>query len=324
MPVPAFNAFNEIFDRLDADENFSVAPFKTKLIHPDEFNAQNWPVQPGDYHVTNATKSTALAVLKKMDIAEPNLATVHSKIAIIGSITTENLGVEHIVKNLIANPYLRHLVLWGEDVEGHFPGNALLNLIDNGIDKNKRIIGAHGGRPVLKNLTEMEVQHLRRQIQFIDMIGRKDLVELENRLELLNNQTVLPYEAGLKVDSIEIQKAKPTKRLKLDPTGYFVIMVMKGNENPLVIEHYSNDGTLRNIIEGIDSASICATLIAQKLVSQLDHAAYLGRELAKAELSLVSDSKYIQDKAQGELSSPFSGMSCSLPQNYFPTFAKHC
>jgi len=258
-------------------------------------------VLPGDYHVINATKSIALAVLQGIDKDEPDLAAVYSKIAIIGSITTENLGVEHLIKNLIANPFLRHLVLWGEDIEGHLPGDALLNLLDSGIDKNKRIIGARGARPVLKNLTESEVHHLRRQIQAIDLMGRKDISELANQLELLNKKAVQPYEAGLKVDLVEIQKAEPSKRLKLDPAGYFVIMVSKGKENPLLIEHYSNDGTLRNMFEGEDSASICATLIENKLISQLDHAAYLGRELAKAELSLVSDSKYNQDQAQGEL-----------------------
>jgi arsenite methyltransferase len=44
---------------------------------------------------------------------------------------------------------------------------------------------------------------------------------------LLNKQAVQPYEAGLKVDLVEIQRAKPAKRQKLDPAGYFVIMVMK-------------------------------------------------------------------------------------------------
>jgi len=72
----------------------------------------------------------------------------------------------------------------------------------------------------------------------------------------------------------------------------------------LLVEHYSNDGRLMNIIEGIDSASICATLVEKNLISQLDHATYLGRELAKAELSLVSDSTYTQDRAQGELCWP--------------------
>lgn len=301
MPVPAYNTFNEIFDILDSDDYDSVSPFKIEIIKADDFSIQNWPVLPGDYHVINATKSIALAVLQSIDKDEPDLATVYSKIAIIGSITTENLGVEHLVKNLIANPFLRHLVLWGEDIKGHLPGDALLNLLDSGIDKNKRIIGARGARPVLKNLTESEVHHLKRQIQVIDLMGRKDISELANQLELLNKKAVQPYEAGLKVDLVEIQKAEPSKRLKLDPAGYFVIMVSKGKENPLLIEHYSNDGTLRNMFEGEDSASICATLIENKLISQLDHAAYLGRELAKAELSLVSDSKYNQDQAQGEL-----------------------
>ncbi|MFZ0240950.1 MAG: DUF4346 domain-containing protein [Desulfobacterales bacterium] len=300
MPVPAYNTFNEVFDSLDADDYYAATPFKIELIKPDDFTVKNWPVQPGDYRVLNATKSIALAVLKGVDLDNPALASLYSKIAIIGNITTENLGAEHLVKNLISNPFLRHLVLWGEDVEGHLPGDALINLLGNGVDKKKRIIGARGARPVLKNLSESETQHLRRQILVVDMIGRNDISELNNRLELLNKKATQPYEAGLKVDLVELQKAKPAKRLKLDPAGYFVIIVMKGKEYPLLVEHYSNDGRLMNMVEGMDSASICAALVEKNLISQLDHAAYLGRELAKAELSLISDSKYTQDQAQGE------------------------
>jgi len=291
-------------DSLDAVDNESVNPFKVELIRPDDFVIQNWPVQPGDYRVVNATGSVALAILQGADIDARHLATLFSNIAIVGRITTENLGVEHLVKNIIANPYLRHLVLWGEDVAGHLPGDALLNVAENGFDKTGRIIGARGARPVLKNLIESEVSHFKKQIDLIDLIGKREISELTGRLEFLGKQAVQPYEAGLKVDLVEIQKANPAKRLKLDPAGYFVIMVMKGKENPLLIEHYSNDGRLRNMIEGKDSASICATLIEKNLISQMDHAAYLGRELAKAELSLISDSRYTQDGAQRELCYP--------------------
>lgn len=291
-------------DSLDVVHNESVSPFNVELIRPDDFTIQNWPVQPGDYQVINATGSVAVAILQSADIDERHLASLFSDIAIVGRITTENLGVEHLVKNVIANPYLRHLVLWGEDIAGHLPGDALLNVADNGFDKTGRIIGARGARPVLKNLTESEVSHFKKQIDPINLIGRRDISELTDRLEILEKQAVQPYEAGLKVDLVEIQKANPAKRLKLDPAGYFVIMVMNGKENPLLIEHYSNDGRLRNMIEGRDSASICATLIEKNLISQLDHAAYLGRELAKAELSLISNSKYTQDRAQGELCWP--------------------
>lgn len=262
---------------------------------------QNWPTQPGDYRVLNATKSIALVLLQGVHIDEPELAILSATIAILGSITTENLGVEHLVRNVIANPNLRRLVVWGSDIEGHLPGDALNKVTAGGFDKAGRIIGARGARPVLKNLTDLEVSHFRKQIQIVDLIGRTDFSELAAHLEALDKQAVQPYEAGLKVDLLEIQKAEPAKSLKLDPAGYFVIMVMKCREHPLLVEHYSNDGRLMNMIEGKDSASICATLIENELISQLDHAAYLGRELAKAELSLRSDSKYTQDQAQGEL-----------------------
>ena len=156
---------------------------------------------------------------------------------------------------------------------------------------------------MLKNLTKSEVIHFRKQIKLHEHVGRTDISELASQLELLNRQATPPYKAGLKVDLVEIERAVLSKRLKLDPSGYFVIIPMQGKEYPLLVEHYSNDGRLRNMVEGKDAASICSTLIEKELVSQLDHASYLGRELVKAEMSLVSDLKYIQDKASGELQS---------------------
>ena len=258
----------------------------------------------------NPKEAVAIAVLGSVAIDSLTSGLTGSGVAIIGSITTENLGVEHLVKNIIANPFIRHLAIWGEDVEGHRPGNALLNLLRNGIDKPRRIIGARGARPVLKNLTDEEVSHFRQQITAVDMIGKQSVDELTQQLAVLRRRPVQPYEAGLKIDAVAIQTAAPARRLKLDPHGYFVIMVMKSRENPLLVEHYSNDGILRNMIEGKDSASICATLIEKNLVSQLDHAAYLGRELAKAELSIRMQSRYTQDRAQGEL---FSNCPTTAP-----------
>ncbi|MGE5257377.1 MAG: DUF4346 domain-containing protein [Hyphomicrobiales bacterium] len=270
-------------------------------MRPSDFVPQSWPAQPGNYRVFKATGSIAVAILQGANLDDPSLSEVFANVGIVGTITTENLGVEHLVKNVIANPHLRHLLLWGEDITGHLPGDALRNLSRNGLDGRKRIIAAAGARPVLKNITQSEVSHFRRQITLSDLTGRLGVPELASQIQLLDKQASQPYEAGLRVDWVEIKRATPAKRLRLDPAGYFVIMVMKGKDYPLLVEHYRNDGTLRNIVEGRDAADICAELIEQKLVTQLDHAAYLGRELAKAEMSLFSGSKYTQDKAQGEV-----------------------
>lgn len=286
---------------LDAAGDAPTPPFAVERIGPDAFGSRRWPVLPGDYCVFDATKPVALVLLQNVGLDEQQGGAPFSEIAIAGRIATENLGVERLVKNMVANPYLRHLVLWGDDIEGHLPGDALLNLSMSGCDEKKRIIGARGARPVLKNLTKGEVSHFRKQVRLTGLIGQADRSKLASQLEKLAGLKVHPYEAGLTVGWEPTQRAKPAKRLKLDPAGYFVILVVTGSQYPLLVEHYSNDGRLRNRIEGTDAASICATLIEKKLITQLDHAAYMGRELAKAEMSIVYESTYVQDRAQGDL-----------------------
>lgn len=298
MPVPAFNEFNHLFDSLNVIGVESAIPFKAERFEPSEFPLQNWPGQPGDYRVLNRTASIAVALVNGPSFDEL-IAIDITGVGIVGSITTENLGVEHLVKNVIANPHIRHLILYGNEIQGHLPGDALIKLSENGIDHQNRIIGAQGARPVLKNLTQAEADHFRSQIRVRNLLGRSDLSLLATHLSDLNRLAMAPYEYGLKIDLIEVKKAEPAKRLRLDHAGYFVIMVMNGREWPILVEHYTNDGVLRNVIEGKDAASICATIIEMKLVSQLDHAAYLGRELAKSELYQSFQLPYVQDKAQG-------------------------
>ena len=48
-------------------------------------------------------------------------------------------------------------------------------------------------------------------------------------------------------------------------------------------------------------SALYATVINEALISRLDHAAYLGRELARAEQALKTGENYVQDRAPGEL-----------------------
>ena len=49
------------------------------------------------------------------------------------------------------------------------------------------------------------------------------------------------------------------------------------------------------LFAGVDAESVLAEVLGRGLVSRLDHAAYLGRELAKAEAALKSGKGYVQD-----------------------------
>jgi tetrahydromethanopterin S-methyltransferase subunit A len=83
-------------------------------------------------------------------------------------------------------------------------------------------------------------------------------------------------------------------RIKLDKAGYFVIHPEAGG---ILVEHYDYRERLVRIIEGNDARRIYLTLIRHGWVSTLDHAACLGKELTRAELSQQRDFNYVQDGA---------------------------
>jgi dihydropteroate synthase len=51
-----------------------------------------------------------------------------------------------------------------------------------------------------------------------------------------------------------------------------------------------------NVVKGVTADRVFTKIVEMGLVSKLDHAAYLGSELAKAEIALRTGKEYIQDK----------------------------
>jgi tetrahydromethanopterin S-methyltransferase subunit A len=67
--------------------------------------------------------------------------------------------------------------------------------------------------------------------------------------------------------------------------------------NLINVEHYAYDNTLLHIIEGPNARSLYLAIIDHGWITELSHAAYLGKELARAELSTQGGFKYVQDGA---------------------------
>ncbi len=82
----------------------------------------------------------------------------------------------------------------------------------------------------------------------------------------------------------------------MDKAGYFVILPL-ADKKVISVEHYGYDHTLLRVIEGPTARALYKTIVTEGWVSELSHAAYLGRELTKAELSLTHGIKYVQDGA---------------------------
>jgi len=208
---------------------------------------------------------------------------------------------------VLAVPSIKYLVLCGKDSEGHNSGNTLFSLVENGIDNNMRVIASKGKKPVLSNTTKQEVNAFRNQIEVIDMTECEDLDKILEKVQELSEKATpsCNCEVNCSLDnkkpiasSIEILNAeeKDPNKVKLDKAGYFVI-VPKADSGTILVEHYSYANQLLRIIKGEDSRDIYWTIIENGWVTELSHAAYLGKELTKAEMSIKLGFKYVQDKA---------------------------
>ena len=110
------------------------------------------------------------------------------------------------------------------------------------------------------------------------------------------------YNINKKIKKRIVAKYHKIKDWKMDPKGYFLIEVDR--KKKIIQVGYCKFTRLGNspindmiaIIKGRTAIEIVNTLIREKFISMLQHAADMGIELHKAELSLRYGLKYIQDK----------------------------
>lgn len=265
----------------------------------------SWPSVVGEYLVIDRTAPVAITTLGSIALAEELADRKPKGLAIVGKTETENIGIDKVVKNIVTNKAIQYLVVAGDDPAGHLSGRTLLALVQNGIDASGRVIGSPGKRPVLRNVSAAEIQAFREQVDVIDMTGCVDVAEIAARVAALSPKELLPCgcsdcaeePAALLVATMpQIIANEPTETVVLDKAGYFVVLPL-ADKGIINVEHYGYDNTLLRVIEGANARALYAMIIANGWVSELSHAAYLGKELAKAELSLKHGIKYVQDGA---------------------------
>ncbi len=110
------------------------------------------------------------------------------------------------------------------------------------------------------------------------------------------------------------------RHLDLDPGGYFIIYVDRPS-NLICAKHFTNviderglavdpetgkvipargkvERTHSTLFSARTAKELCVKIFEETQpcpVTQLDHAAYLGREFVRAELAIVNNQEYVQD-----------------------------
>jgi hypothetical protein len=101
--------------------------------------------------------------------------------------------------------------------------------------------------------------------------------------------------------NIPLIKAKKTlkKDIILDPNGFFIIGIFS---KEIRVEFYENvyknnkivSGILKKVFVGLKADALCDTIAENIKNLRIEHYMYLGRELYKAEIALINNTKYIQ------------------------------
>jgi tetrahydromethanopterin S-methyltransferase subunit A len=133
--------------------------------------ADGYPPEEGRYVRGNDYSPVAVCViLDTFDFAIPPelnelvMVGTDSGAALSGMLQTENIGLEKVICNIVANSNIRYIVLCGRESSGHLPGEALLALKQNGVDDTKRIIGSKALTPHLSNIPTELINRFNQQI----------------------------------------------------------------------------------------------------------------------------------------------------------------
>jgi dihydropteroate synthase len=122
-------------------------------------------------------------------------------------------------------------------------------------------------------------------------------------------------------ESIQAIDNELSKRhIDLDPGGYFIIYLDR-SAGLICVKHFTNiineqglavdpetgkvipakgkvERTAKTLFRGKTAKQLCVKIVEQTQtcpLTMLDHAAYLGRELMRAEFALIHSEEYIQD-----------------------------
>ena len=143
--------------------------------------APGYPPEEGCYLRGNDFSPVAVCVILKWErektppeIEQLVRVGVESGAALSGTLQTENVGLEKVICNLVANPNIRHLIVLGPESPGHLVGDAILAVAADGIVADKRIVGAKAPTPYLFNIPPEFVERFRRQVTPVNLIDEGD------------------------------------------------------------------------------------------------------------------------------------------------------
>lgn len=221
---------------------------------------------------------------------------------VVADLVLDPINIPGIIESLVAyykfskrNPKIPLLFGSGNVTELTDADSAGLNALLAGIASELNVsilLTTEGSDKTMGSVRELAIAS---KMMFLAKKRNSVPKDLGFDLLLLKDKQLrdIPYEKNIEANALIIEARKDDER-RPDSKGYFRIFVDRRKGKIVAIHQHNQKPS--TIIKGEKAEEICSTIIKMKLVSTLNHASYLGRELEKAETALKIGKTYLQDE----------------------------
>lgn len=161
-----------------------------RLVGKGRVRIENWPPyfmggEVPELRVGNPDACVGVVTLwTPVDTIWPKIN--HRKIAVLGQLKTPGAGIDGVIRTCAANRAIRYLVVCGKEMKEGTGGQALMNLMKNGVDQRRNIIGGPEGAKISDTIPIEEIDKFRENITLIDLRGIVDPVKIQQAINKLS------------------------------------------------------------------------------------------------------------------------------------------
>ena len=172
------------------------------------------PYYSDTIHIANPDSETCILCLwtKKERIIEKISGQNY---AFIGQLYSKDYGLQILLRNLLACPGIRHIVIVGIDLNGS--GDGLVNFFTKGVDEENRIIDSDVVLDSLLSKKSLDV--LRKRVEIHDFRDLKEFSRLDKRLEKIKTKKEVSPEFLQKI-IVPLPSINPPVRFPTDFSGF--------------------------------------------------------------------------------------------------------
>ncbi|MCG8324819.1 MAG: hypothetical protein MI673_04820, partial [Thiotrichales bacterium] len=95
---------------------------------------------------------------------------------------SENKGIDALIRFVNSNKNIKTIILCGKEVWGHKAGHSLLQLHQNGIDNDGRIINSISPDPFL-TVSKSQIEYFQNNITLVNLIDESDFQTIVNKIK---------------------------------------------------------------------------------------------------------------------------------------------